>query len=443
MSTKTLYQRFYSGDLPIGGGWLEEQHYRTNIEVLGPPRYGKTTLVEHLILEALAGGSSPAGILHIDPTGDGYRKLLGWAAESRIDRPVWLVDLDETPLRFNPLAVAKRDPDIYVSGLYEALHMTQATEASTQHRQMRRFVTATLHALIENDLTLADAVKWLKKPGFRTPGMIRAIRNEEARLEWESNPSGARLESTENWFHIFSEDPLRSMFSGNGFSWDAVYDEQPLVLVNLGSRKLGTSVDHRKAIAAMFIVSLFTAAFEKDEEKRRPWYVIIDDATNYTPPHIGPLLVESEGHRKLFFILMHHTPFDGPLQRSVDVGCRSKFFFGRLPEKRDDFSGSSVPRLATVHVFDGHYLQTLQPEKTPDLYQSTTAFKERVFAHPWYGPAPAPPTEASKDGPGPTRAAPEVGAPDIDMTKPSRPPKHGKADKGPPEPGSRPPGRGE
>jgi hypothetical protein len=44
--------------------------------------------------------------------------------------------------------------------------------------------------------------------------------------------------------HIFTGDPLRSMFSGNGFTWDAVYDEQPLVLVNLGARKLDTSIDH-------------------------------------------------------------------------------------------------------------------------------------------------------------------------------------------------------
>lgn len=384
---KTLYQRFFSGDIPIGGSWLEFQHYRTNIEVLGPPRHGKTTLIEHLILGMLADETAP-GMLHIDPTGDGYKRLLGWVAEGRITRPVWLVDLDEKPLRFNPLAVAKKDPDIHVSGLFEALHMTQATESTTQHRQMRRFVTATLHGLIENDLTLADAVKWLKKPGFRSRSMIQSIRNEEARLEWETNPSPAKLESTENWFHIFTEDPLRSMFSGNGFTWDAVYDEQPLVLVNLGARKLGTSIDHRKAIAAMFIVSLFTTAFERTV--KWPWYVIIDDATNYTPPHIGPLLVESEGHRRLFFVLMHHIQFDAPLQRSVDVACRSKFFFGRLPAKRDDFEYTSVARLGTVHVFDDHYLQTLWPEKTPDLYEDTAALKERVFAHPWYGATPAP-----------------------------------------------------
>ena len=426
MSTRTLYQRFYSGDMPIGGGWLEEQHYRTNIEVLGPPRHGKTTLVEHLILGMLANGSSAPGILHIDPTGDGYRKLLGWVAEGRINRPVWLVDLDEKSLRYNPLSAAKGDPGAFVPGLYEALHLMQTRESSGQHRVMQEFATATLHALVENDLTLADGLLWLKNPpkgGIRTEARIARIRDDTARLSWESDPPPRDLRSTDHWFNVFAQEPLRSMFSGNGFTWEAVYDDQPLVLVNLGAQKLGTSIERRKAVAAMFVTGLFTTAFTRHGNAAKPWYVVIDDATNYTPPHIAPLLVESEGHRKLFFVLMHHTPFDGPLQRSVDVACRSKFFFGRLPEKRDDFTGSSVPRLATVHVFDGHYLQTLQPEKTPDLYQNTAALKERVFAHPWYGAAPTPPPEMPENdaGPTPTRTAPTTAPPRETHTKPFRP----------------------
>ncbi len=91
--------------------------------------------------------------------------LIALAASAAAQQPAaadpraQMAALQFPPLRFNPLAVAKRDPDIHVSGLFEALHMTQATESATQHRQMRRFVTATLHALIENDLTLMQVAR--------------------------------------------------------------------------------------------------------------------------------------------------------------------------------------------------------------------------------------------------------------------------------------------
>jgi DNA helicase HerA-like ATPase len=146
-------------DVPIGNAWVRRKHYEKHIEILGASGQGKTTLAEHLILGILE--RQDAGILHLDPTGDSYRKFVGWLAEGRLDRPAWLVDLDHAALRYNPLAAAKKDPGAFVDGLYSSLHLIQATDAGTQHRQMRRFVIATLRALIECDLTLADAYQWL------------------------------------------------------------------------------------------------------------------------------------------------------------------------------------------------------------------------------------------------------------------------------------------
>ncbi len=385
MKSPTAYQRFLNGDLFICNSWIERHQHQANIEILGPPRHGKTTLVEHILLKLLDNEETP-GVLHIDPTGDGYRKILGWLADGRIDRPAWLVDVDgDKILRYNPLQGAKKEPEIHVPGLYEALHLTQATESPGQHRQMQKFATATLHALIDNDLTLADAVRWLKVPGERTPRRVSNIRDGAARLDWEGEPSRNDLRSAENWFSVFAQEPLKTVFSGRGFAWDEVYDAQPIVLVNLGARRLGTSLSQRKAIAAMFVVGLFTTAFARRE--KRPWYAIIDDATHYTPPHIGPLLVESEGHHRLYFVLMHHTGFDGALQRAVDVGCRSKFFFGQLPRKFPSFNYAAVARYSTAQFFDETFVQMVWLDRTPDPDaepEEVEEFKRKLYEHPWY-----------------------------------------------------------
>ncbi len=390
----TVYEHEIMGDIPLGDAWLPRSHSEKHIEIVGGSGQGKTTLAEWLMLGILE--RQDAGLLLIDPTGDSYRKYVGWLAEGTITRSAYLIDPAETILRYNPLAVEKNPKELanHVAGLYEALHLIQSDTPAGQHRQMQRFVTATLRALIEADLTLADAYDWLTDENFRVRHLGK-IQHEETRKEWTRAPSAADLKSTENWFAAFWEhDALKAMYSGNGFDWRTVYPEQALVLLNLQS--LAGSLRYSRAIVAMFITGLLSHA--RQARATKSWYVVVDDATDYTPAHVAQLLTLGR-HFDLYLVLIHHQEFPTTLQRAVDVGCRTKFIFGEIPrEYQWQVPGYTptgrVSRVAgpdhldayqTLHVFDGQAVEVVNLEPTPEPYENPESFKATIFGHPWYG----------------------------------------------------------
>lgn len=433
-----VFKHELKGDVPIGGAWIEHGHCEKHIEIVGGTGQGKTTLAEWLMLGILE--RNEAGLLLIDPTGDSCRKYLGWLADGMLERPCYLVDVDGPVLRYNPLAMDKEPKTLAtgIAGLFEALHLIQSDLPAGQHRQMQRFVTATLRALIEADLTLADAQQWLFDPGYRAKYLGR-IKHEETRQEWLREPSPAKIESTENWFSVFWEhDWLKAMFSDNGFDWAHAYCEQPAVLVNL--RGLAGSIRYAKAIAAMFITGLLNHA--RTAPVKKLWYVVVDDATDYTPAHVAQLLTLGR-HFDLFLVLIHHQPFHASLQGAVDVGCRTKFTFGEIPKKYrwkepppdnvrasrsrswvDQASGfrytiseplsrptpvegpTSLPGFQCLHVFDERVIQVLTLEATPEAFADIETFKTKIYSNPWYG-------ESKKE---------PRGKPSAPHTKPPRPP---------------------
>jgi hypothetical protein len=397
--SSSIYLHEFNKDVPIGEAWVESGHYQKHIEVVGGSGQGKTTLAEWLMLGILE--RNEAGLLLIDPTGDSYKRYLGWLASGRVQKDAWLVDPGDKILHYNPLAIDK-DPlklASHVSGLYEALHLIQSDSSPGQHRQVARFVTSTLRALIEANLTLADAFNWLTDDVFRAKH-LRAITHEETLKEWARGPSANDLKSTMNFFAAFWEhDGLKQMFSADGFVWERAYSNQPVVLVNLAS--MAGSLRFSKAVAAMFLTGLLEHARVAPVKKR--WYAVIDDATDYTPAHVSQLLTLGR-HFDLFLILIHHQGFDGRLQGAVDIGCRTKFFFGDIPseyrwtvqeyysvgtrypqERVRQVSGPSASKSFTcLEVFDRKAIQSISLEPTPESYEDVDPYKARIYTRPEY-----------------------------------------------------------
>ena len=382
---------------------------KTHVEVVGPSQYGKSTVAEWVMSRLLQ--EEEAGLLLIDPLGDSYRKYIGWLTEGIIQRPAWLVDLDEAPLRYNPLQVAKKNPSAYIPGLYEALTLIHSdSPAVGQHREMRRHVMATLHALIDNDLPLTAAAEWLQdedfKTGktFRTTERIYRIRDLKERAIWKANPSKNELRSTVNWFDAFGSGPLNPMFSGNGFNWDEVYPTQAMVLVNLSSQNLGDSELWMRGLATMFINGLHQAGFFAKEKYR--WYAVIDDAQFYTPPTVGKYLL-GDRHFDLYYWLIHHFAFPSAMQNCVDQGCTTKFFFGDIPHdyRRNEWDGGYYRgddgqlKKASVHHWFNHYGQqiTWPPDakqvegvKSLPKHECLYVAERQVFGRFKFPPTPKP-----------------------------------------------------
>jgi hypothetical protein len=410
------FDHFLRRDIEIGDQWVDRDHLEKHIEIIGGSGQGKTTLAEQLMLGVLT--KKPAGILLIDPTGDSCDKYLGWVAEGRITRPAYSVSFPDLVPRFNPLTPSD-DVAGQVSGLFEALHLIQSDTPAGQHRQMQRFVTATLRALIEAGLTLADAFNWLTDESFRQKH-LGAIRHPETRLEWQRSPSQTELRSTLNWFAVFWEhDGLKKMYSGTGFDWSRVYEEQAIVLISL--RGFLGSLRYSKAVGALFLTALFNHAAARKTHKL--WYAVIDDATDYTPAHVAQYLTLGR-HFNLFLVLIHHLEFPGSLQRYVQSGCRTKFYFGQIPREHHWRVPAStptgrasmvdgpdyLPAFTALQVYDGRVVQQLQLERSPKPTKEPDV--SPFVNHDWYKPrvdSPLPP-EAPRHAVPPSSPPPGFGA---------------------------------
>jgi hypothetical protein len=203
-----------------------------------------------------------------------------------------------------------------------------------------------------------------------------------------------------NFFAAFWEhDGVKEMFSSNGFTWRAVYEAQPVVLVNLAS--MAGSLRFSKAVAAMFLTGLLEHARVAPVKKR--WYAVIDDATDYTPAHVGQLLTLGR-HFDLFLVLIHHQSFDGKLQAAVDVGCRTKFFFGEIPSEyrwtvpehywvgtrypqervRQVPGPSDTGHFTCLEIFDRKPVQFIPLEPSPESHEDVEAYKVNVYTRPEY-----------------------------------------------------------
>lgn len=422
-----IFDRELQDHIPICNGWLEPKHYLKHWEILGPTETGKSTLVQWFMLELLE--RQEAGILYVDPTGRGYQRMLGWLAEGAIQRPCYVVDLERYFPKYNPLDIDTRDGvkvGRHIEGLFEVLSLIKSDAPLGQHQQMQRFVTATLRALIECNLTLAHAYKWLTDEAWRRQQInhymqrkgVSRNNNPEWLDEWIQEPSRSDLRSTLNWFAVFWSDALKSMYNGNGFTWEKVYDEQPLVLVNLAS--VSDSLRYSKAIGSLFLTGLITHG--RHTKQPRLWYAIVDDATDYVPNHVGQI-INIARHAGVYLILIHHVAFDGKLQGRVNHGCRTKFFFGpiakenqweiespydteiiqrevvelpdgtrqyhsrRIQSSKPAAGPTHLPAFQCLHVFDGHNVQTIELEPTPEPEGDGEEWLDQVGRfrdHPWY-----------------------------------------------------------
>lgn len=166
-----------------------------HMHVVGTTGGGKTKLLEHGMRQDVADGR---GVCLVDPHGNHpdslYRSFLSWLDERGYtkSRVVHLIDANAGThvTGLNPLALPSEDYDcaVIAEAMQEALERVWGEEDMNSKPTMQRVLAATLSALTELGLTLAEA-RHLFDPqdrhGLRA-WVVANLRNQEAReeLEW-------------------------------------------------------------------------------------------------------------------------------------------------------------------------------------------------------------------------------------------------------------------
>lgn len=286
----------------------------THLHVIGQPGTGKSRALESWILQDIAAGH---GVGVIDPHGELFDHLLSHLARMCQEQPtlveqiVIINPLDKTwTVGFNPLEAltgfsSERLASFLADVVIKIWHVDQASSP-----RMIRLLLHTFLALTELGLGLTDLPEFITNTMWREQLLLKVRHPDVLRYfqhEFPKTSGGIQQWVTPvlNKIGSLLFDPdLKVIFTGKStIHFRRILEENLVLLVNASKGHLSET---NSALFAAFIVAhIQKAALSRPEnQKRRPFYLYLDEFQNYTTDNIRDILSESRKYN-LTLILAH------------------------------------------------------------------------------------------------------------------------------------------
>jgi hypothetical protein len=184
---------------------LQDRLRTRHISVIGKTGYGKTTLLEHLLVEDLH--SNTSAIL-IDPHGDLSQRIITLARDNERERITLLEQWPDSPFRLNLLECP--DPtqtDRTVDDILTMFHRLFDPGTSQLGFRLHRYLGNALRTLIPNKRTLADVQRLFTDHEFRGE-MLLNVRNRKVHEFWrmfDQMPPREQIEQLESTINRLDE----------------------------------------------------------------------------------------------------------------------------------------------------------------------------------------------------------------------------------------------
>jgi Type IV secretion-system coupling protein DNA-binding domain len=286
--------------------------------VIGTTGGGKTKFLEQCIHQDLIKGR---GVCVIDPHGNHpdslYRALLVWLDQNRekawcINRTVHLID-PNTPTHvtgFDPLALPDDDydPAVIADAAMDAIERVWGEEDLNTKPTLQRVLLATLTALCELDLTLAEATL-LFDPSDRASiraWAIKEITNDDTReeLQWLHDIAGEprghqdfRAEVTgprNRLAKLTRMDAIRAMVGQRGkrtIDFRAALDEGHIILANLSPGPRAS--DQACQLLGKLLTRFLFFHTQRRAHPERPFFFYLDECQLYLSGDVSRMLAEA------------------------------------------------------------------------------------------------------------------------------------------------------
>ncbi|REE94732.1 type IV secretory system conjugative DNA transfer family protein [Thermomonospora umbrina] len=391
----------------------------------GPSGSGKTTALLHLILADITAGRP---VVVLDPKRQLIDDIMARVPAHRIGDVVELNAGNASPVGFNPLDVAGRDPDVVVDGImavfqavfYDGWGPRTADIFSASLRTLARTSTP------DRPATLVDLPRLLTDAPFRRP-LVGAIQDDVALAgfwSWyeDQNPGAqaAVIAAPLNKLRQFLLRPalVRMLDQRSGrFRLRDVFRDNKVVLVPANEGLVGSGT--ATLLGNLVVADLWQAIQERAGEadpSGRPGMVFIDEAHRFTglPVPLADALAQSRSLGVGWFLASQfRSQFPPELRTAIDINGRSKLVFATEHDDARDMARLARGLVAEDFMALGRYqayanlvadglpsgwalVKTLPPPPpTTDPARVRAAVAER------YGPLPPPPVEPSPSPPGP------------------------------------------
>jgi hypothetical protein len=271
----------------------------SHLHLIGKTGVGKSTLLEVLARQDLAQGR---GFAVIDPHGDMVERLAASVLPGDQYRIRYLNAANRTqPFGYNPLRRVRDDKiPLAASGLLETLKKLWPDAWGVR---MEHVLRNSLYALLERDSsTLPDILRLYADKEFRNEVSVR-VRNNVVRTFWleefEKYPDRYRAEVVapiQNKLGALLSDPalFRILVAPEvDLRFRNLMDEGGALLVNLAKGQLGE--DTAATLGGLLVSTIGLAALSRanmSTEKRRPFFLYVDEFQNFTTLAFANLMAE-------------------------------------------------------------------------------------------------------------------------------------------------------
>jgi hypothetical protein len=400
----------------------------------GPSGSGKTNVLLNLIMADITGGRP---VIVLDPKRQLIDDILARVPAHRLNDIVELNAADASPVGFNPLDTAGRDPDVVVDGI---LAVFESLFAEGYGPRTADILSAGLRTLARSSqtsrpATLIDLPRLFTDAAFRRPyvGRVQGDLALAGFWAWYDDLGPANqatvMAAPMNKLRKFLLRPavVRMLDQRDGrFRLRDVFRTNKVVLVPLNEGLIGPGV--ASLIGSLVIADAWQAVQERASEPDahlRPGMVYVDEAPRFVhlPTSLADALAISRSLSVGWFLAAQfRSQLPAELRTAVDINARSKVIFATEADDARDLASKLAPelepedfmKLPRFHAYanvvaDGApsgwaLVRTLPP---PPVINDVAAIREVIRAN--WSPSPTAPSVGADAGAPKAIEPPQIG----------------------------------
>ncbi|MDO8504707.1 MAG: type IV secretion system DNA-binding domain-containing protein, partial [Candidatus Liptonbacteria bacterium] len=290
---------------------ITDDDRRRHIYIIGQTGTGKTGLISNCVREDIKNGK---GLAIIDPHGDLAEGALSQVPKERMEDVIYFDPGDlSRPMGLNMLDFNFEKPEEKtfivneMQSIFDKL-FDQESMGPMFQQYMRNALLLLMEDMPNEPATLVEVPRIFTDAEFRKRKLAR-IKNPVVIDFWEKEAAKAGGDAslanmtpyiTSKFGNFISNDYLRPIIgqTKSAFNFREVMDSGKILIINLSKGKIGDI--NANLLGMVFAGKLLMAALSRgdiEQEKRKDFYLYIDEFQNFTTDSISTILSEARKYR--------------------------------------------------------------------------------------------------------------------------------------------------
>ncbi|MCX6792053.1 MAG: type IV secretion system DNA-binding domain-containing protein, partial [Candidatus Gottesmanbacteria bacterium] len=305
--------------------YISDEDRRRHIYIIGKTGTGKSQLLEEMIVQDIQAGK---GVAVVDPHGDLIDGVLTRIPAERAEDVIYFDPSDtERPMGLNMLEARTEEQKHFVVtsivGLMYKLYDPMKT-GIIGPRFEHAIRNAMLTVMVEPGNTFVEVVRVLTDASFvqellpkLTDPIIRRYWTDQIAQTADFHKSEVLDYIVSKFGRFVTNKLMRNIIgqSESSFNFRNVMDEGKILLVNLAKGKIGE--ENSNFLGLILVPRILISAMSRQEipeEKRRDFYLYVDEFQNFATPDFAQILSEA---RKYRLNLIVANQFIGQMEEEV------------------------------------------------------------------------------------------------------------------------------